>query len=83
MQVRYTDLLAMLSTELGVAVYPQKFGHWCGCLKISGREGWYDSEDYVALKAIGVAFTRHKYRGQRAVDYAISRVEQWRLTQTN
>jgi len=82
-EVRYTDLLAMLSQDLGVDVYPQKFGHWCRVLNITERNGWYDSEDCEALRAIGVAFTRHKYRGRKAVNYAISRIEQWRLTQTN
>ena len=81
-EVRYTDLLTALSADLGVSVYPQRLGHWCKVLGISGRDGWYDAEDYVALTAIGVAFTRHRYRGQTAIDYAVSRVEQWRLTQT-
>lgn len=82
-EVRYTDLLAMLSQDLGVDVYPQKFWHWCNVLGISGRGGWYDSEDCVALRAIGEAFTRHKYRGQKAKNYVAAKVDQWRLTQTN
>jgi len=81
-EVRYTDLLAMLSDELGVNVYPQRFGHWCKVLGIRDRGGWYDSEDCVGLKAIGEAFVRHKYRGPKAKHYAAAKVDQWRLTQT-
>ena len=81
-EVRYTDLLAMLSDDLGVNVYPQRFGYWCKVLDIKDRGGWYDSEDCVGLRAIGEAFVRHKLRGRKAVDYALSRIDQWRLTQT-
>jgi hypothetical protein len=80
-EIRYSDLLAALSHELGVVVYPQKLSYWCEKLHISGENGWYDSEDWVALKSLGVAFTRHKYRGKKATDFVVSQVEQWRLTQ--
>lgn len=80
---RYSEVLEYLSNELGVEMYPQKFEHWCRCLKVTGRDGWYDTEDIVGLVALGEAFVRHRYRGKKAVQHAIQRIEQWRLTQTN
>ena len=83
MEMRYTALIRRLSQdfpEAPIEFWPQTLTRWKQRLGVKQpRPGWYDEEDYVGLRALGEAYRRHQLRGEDARQYAIRKIETWRM----
>lgn len=92
MQIRYCQLVSWLSADfpdIRREHIDQYISRWRKVLEIEQpRKGWYDLEDYEALKALGVAYRtlgQPTLRGceakNQAREYAATQVEIWRQNQ--
>ena len=75
------DTLCREFPEADPQWWHQTLTRWRVVLGIKQPErGWYDKEDLIGLIALGTAYRRHKLQGQRAKDYALSVVHNWKRT---
>jgi hypothetical protein len=83
-QIRYTALLTRLAKDFPDApanFWPQTLNRWRKVLGIEQpKPGWYDEEDYIGLQALGEAYRRHGLRGDDAREYALNKIQRWRIT---
>ena len=82
MEIRYRELISKLADDFPDVprqYWPQYVSRWKKVLDLTqAYAGWYETEDYVGLRALCEAYRRHKMRGPIARDYAYDQVKKWR-----